>query len=175
MISFFLLCASHALCALALGSSPVNLAELQSRDLENRETACIAVGDCPSHQDPSSSSSPPPPPPSTSSSNPPPPPSTTNTPQPSSSSSSPPTPSPSAQNVTRYLLFPKTGASKDETDKFEKLLIKVVGVPGEIYESSAIGLGVVFWTAPLTADQAKECASYNLVSPSRKSYPIFRY
>ena len=87
----------------------------------------------------------------------------TNTNSQASSSLSPPsTQSRLAQNTISYILFPKKGALKDETDGFRQILDSVVGDPSKVFCSS-VGEQVIFWAAPLSPDQAQECASYNLV------------
>ncbi len=160
MIAFFLLYVFHALCASALDSSPIGQVNVQSRDLEDRETPCIALSNCGSHSDPpvSSSTSAPLPPITTISQ--------ASSSLLSTSTSSPSTPTPSAQDTIQYLLFPKTGADQNDTDTFEKLLINIVGDAGKIFASSISDVGVVFWAAPLSPDQAKECGSHGLVSSS---------
>ena len=55
---------------------------------------------------------------------------------------------------SRYLIIPKTGSSKKDTDSVSTDLKKMT--KGKVYEQSDDNLGVLFWTASISPSNAKK-------------------
>ncbi|KAI9840478.1 MAG: hypothetical protein M1837_001584 [Sclerophora amabilis] len=55
----------------------------------------------------------------------------------------------------RYMIYPKIGTPKSQTDAFTKRISAKLG-PNQIFMKSNSKLGVIFWVAPLTSDQVLE-------------------
>lgn len=70
---------------------------------------------------------------------------------------------------SRYLIIPKTGSSKKDTDSVSADLKKMVKGKNTIYSESDDSLGVLFWTAnvsPSDADRLKKSHSIVGFSPA---------
>ena len=69
-----------------------------------------------------------------------------------------------------YIIWPKDGTNKAQTEKIQALLVSLVGKP-KLYTSQSkyAELGVAFWSCELTADQEKKVAAENHVRPGYPS------